>query len=101
MPVAPLAHQGEYLLSSPNTIAQANARRSEQNPSVSYGYDYVLAVTDDCQAQQSMSGVFANARNVLITGGTFVSLCCGCVCDFGTYSMNRIFCLLRLVETSL
>ena len=27
------------------------------------------------QAQQSMSGAFANARNVLVTGGTFVRLC--------------------------
>ena len=48
-----------------------------------------MAVTDDQgvqQAQQSLSGVFANARNVLITGGTIVSLGCSYVCDFGTYS---------------
>ena len=51
-------------------------RRSEQNPSVSYRYKYVVAVTDDQQAQQSMSGIFANAQNILITGGTIVSLDC-------------------------
>ena len=79
--VASVAHREEISLSSPNANlkAQANLRRSEQNPSVSYRYKYVVAVTDDQQAQQSMSGVFANARNVLITGGTFVSLFCGYV----------------------
>jgi hypothetical protein len=46
-----------------------------------------------------MSGIFANANNVLITGGTFnVSLCYSSILDFGTYSMNRIFSLLILVE---
>ena len=45
-----------------------------------FKYKYVLVVTDDQQAQQSTSGIFANAQNVLITGGTIiVSLCCSCV----------------------
>ena len=47
--VASLAHPEEYLLSSPNVVAQANLvyTKSELNPSVSYYYRYVLAVTDD------------------------------------------------------
>jgi hypothetical protein len=45
--VASVAHPEEILLSSPIAIVQANLRRSEQNASVSYGYKYVLAVTDD------------------------------------------------------
>ena len=44
----------------------------EPDPSVSYLYKYVLAVTDDWQAPQSVSGIFANAQNILITGGTFI-----------------------------
>ena len=78
--VASATHRDEISLSSPNNAqAQANLRRTKQNPSVSYRYKCVMAVTDDQQAQQSMSGVFANARNVLITGGTIVSLCCSYV----------------------
>ena len=72
MAVASLAHREEISLSSPNALAQAKATRSEQNSSVSYGYKYVMAVAKDQQIQQSMSGIFANAENVLITGGTFV-----------------------------
>ena len=79
MAVASVAHPEDISLASP--IAQANLRISEQNPSVSYRYKYVTAVTDDQQAQESMSGVFANARNVLITGGTIVGLSCSYVCD--------------------
>ena len=45
--VASVARPEEISLSSPNAIAQADLRRSEQNPSVSYGYKYVLAITDD------------------------------------------------------
>ena len=65
-------------------------RRSEQNPSVSYRYKYVVAVTDDQQAQQSLSGIFANAQNVLITGGTMVSLGCkvGVMHDSTTSRVN-------------
>ena len=33
---------------------------------------FFFASTDDQQAQQSMSGFFANAQNTLITGGSFV-----------------------------
>ena len=77
--VASATHLDEISLSSPNAQAQANLRRSEQNPSVSYRYKCVMTVIYDQQAQQSMSGVFANARNVLITGGTIVSLCCSYV----------------------
>ena len=76
MAVASVAHREGISVSSPNAIAQAKLKRSEQNPSVSYRYKYVVAVTDDQQAQQSLSGIFANAQNVLITGGTVVSLGC-------------------------
>ena len=94
--VASVAHREETSLPSPSAKAQANLNRSEQNFSVSYKYKYVVAVIDEQQAQQSMLGVFANAQNVLITGGTFVSLCCSYVCDFHTYFMNRMFSLLML-----
>ena len=72
MAVASVAHREEISLSSPNAVAQAKVRRAEENSSVSYGYKYVLAVTDGQQAQQSTSGIFANAQNVLITGGTII-----------------------------
>ena len=84
MAVASVAHREDISLASPNAKAQADLRISEQNPSVSYKCKYVVAVTDDQevqQAQQSLSGVFANARNVLITGGTIVGLSCSYVCD--------------------
>ena len=100
--VASVAHPEENSLSSPNLLAQANLR-TEQNPSVSYYYKYVLAVTDDWHNQQSTSGIFTNAQNTCITGGSFtvVSLCC-CVYDFGTDSTDRIismFSLLMLAES--
>ena len=96
-----VAHRGEISLSSPspNAVAQSNFQRPEQNPSVSNGFKHVVAITDDQQAQQSMSGIFANPQNVLINGGTFiVSLCYSCVSDFGIYSINRMFSPLILVE---
>ena len=99
--VASVAHREDISLASPNANAQGNLRISEQNPSVSYRYKYVVAVTDyqqPQQAQQSMSGVFVNARNVLITGGTMVGLSCSYVFDFLTYCMNRMFSLLIPVE---
>ena len=42
--VASVVAPEEISLSSPNIITQANLRdaKSEQNPSVSYGYEYVL-----------------------------------------------------------
>ena len=87
--VTSVAHPEENSLSSPNVITQANL--VEQNPSVSYLYKYVLAVTDDLQAQQSTSGFFANSQNICITGGTFtvISFHC-CVYDFSTNSTDRI-----------
>ena len=98
--VVSVAHREENLL-SPNVVTQANSvyTKLEQDSSVSCWYNYVLAVTDVWQAEQSMLGVFANARNVLITGGTIVRLCFSYVCDFYTYSMNRMFSLLVLVES--
>ena len=104
--VASVAHPEENSLSSPNVITQANLAftNSEQNPSVSYRYKYVLAVTDVWQAQQSTSGILANAQNVGITGGTFtvvVSFCC-CIYNFDINSTDRIisiFSLLMLVES--
>ena len=78
--VASLAHPEENSLSFPNVIPPADFVyvKLEQNPSVSYLYKYVLAVTNDWQAQQSKSGIFTNAQKPRITGGTFtvVSLCC-------------------------
>ena len=91
--VASVAHPEENSLSSPNVITQADLvyTKSEQNPSVSYLFKYVFAVTDDWQAQQSTSGIFTNAQNIRITGGTFtvVSLRCR-VYDFSTDSTDRI-----------
>ena len=78
--VASVAHPEENPLFSPNVITQADLvyTKSEQNPSVSYLFKYVFAVTDDWQTQQSTSGIFTNAQNTRITGGTFtvVSLRC-------------------------
>ena len=98
MAVDSVAHREEISHFSPDAIAQANSRRSEQIPSVSDRYKYVVAVADDKQAQQSMSGIFANAQNVLVNGGTFIVSCCSCVSDFGIYSMNRMFSPLILVD---
>ena len=85
--VASVAHPEENSFSSPNVIPQADLvyTKSEQNPSVSYLFKYVFAVTDDWQTQQSTGGIFTNAQNPRITGGTFtvVSLRCR-VYDFST-----------------
>ena len=64
--VASVAHLEENSLSSPNVITQANLvyTNSEQNPSVSNWYKYVLAITNVWQAQQSTSGILAKAQNV-------------------------------------
>ena len=103
--VASVAHPEENSLSFPNVITQADLEytKLELNPSVSYLYKYVLAVTDDWQTQQSTSGIFTNAQNTRITGGAFtvVSLC-RLVYDFSTNSMDRIISisfLLMLVES--
>ena len=102
-----MAHPEENSLSSPNAaIIAADLRYTnpEQNPSVSYDVNVFLPVTDNQQAQQSMSGFFANAQNTLVTGGSFVvvGFCRRGVCDFITNSMYRtIFSLLMLAECRL
>ena len=103
--VASVAHPEEISFSSPNVTTQADSvyTKSEQNPSVSYLFKYVFAVTDDWQAQQSTSGIFTNAQNTCVTGGTFtvVSLRCR-VYDFSTDSTDRIISIsspLMLVES--
>jgi len=47
---------------------------SEQNPLVNCLHYLFSAFADDQQTQHSGLGFFANAQNLLITGGTFVSL---------------------------
>ena len=103
--VASVAHPKDNSLSSPNVITQADLvyTKSEQIPSVSYLFKYVFALTDDWQTQQTTSGIFTNAQNTRVTGGTFtvVSLCC-CVDDFSTNSTDRIISIsspLMLVES--
>jgi hypothetical protein len=61
-------------LSSPDSIMQA-ALELERNPYVSCLHRLFWAFVDDLQTriQDSGSGMFPNARNILITGGTFVS----------------------------
>ena len=79
--VASVIHPEENFLSSPSAIMHANLRctkpeQKKQNPSVSTCTNMFLAVTDDQQAQQSMSVFLPNVRNIHITDGTFVvSLC--------------------------
>ena len=64
--------------SPPDSIMQA-ATELEQNSSVSLLHHFFSAFVDDLQTQVSGPGFFANAQNVVINGGTFVS-----------YSRNRI-----------
>ena len=104
--VASIAHPEpeENSFSSPNVVTQTSFvyTESEQDPSVSYYYKYVLAVTDDSQIQVSTSGIFTNAQNTRITGGSFTVVSLRyCVYDFGTDSTDRIisiFSLLMLAE---
>ena len=71
------ATHSPLLPSGPDAITQTSTE-SEQNFSVSCLNRMLLAFTDDCSIQDSGSGFFANAQNILITGGTFVvSLSCG------------------------
>jgi hypothetical protein len=65
-----LATHSPLLPSLPDVITQVS--ESEQNLSVSCLNYFPLAFTDNCQIQDSSSGLFANASNILITGGTFV-----------------------------
>jgi hypothetical protein len=48
----------------------------ERNPSVSCLHHLFLAFVDDLQTQDSGLGLFPNAQNILINGGTFVSHSC-------------------------
>ena len=62
----------DSLLSPPLPDAIQVSRQSEQNLSVSCLNCLPLAFADNRQIQDSSSGLFANARNILVTGGTFV-----------------------------
>ena len=60
--------------SSPHSIMQAS-KELERIPSVSYSHWHHLfsAFVNDLQTQDFGIGLFPNARNVIINGGTFVS----------------------------
>ena len=55
--------------SSPDSAAT----KLERNPSVSCLHHLFSAFVDDLQTKVSGSGIFANAQNMIINGGTFVS----------------------------
>jgi hypothetical protein len=78
--VAPVAHPEGTSPSSSDATMQANFGSSEleQNSSVNCFHTIFSAFADDQQAQQPVSGLFPNAQNILITGGTFVSLSRSC-----------------------
>ena len=59
--------------SLPDSLMQASTEL-ERNPTVSCLQNSFLAFVDDLQTLVSGSGFFTNAQNILITGGTFVSL---------------------------
>ena len=61
--------------SLPNAISQ----ELEQYLSVSCLNHLPVAFVDNSQIQDSGSGLFANAQNVLITGGTFIVVCLSCL----------------------
>ena len=96
-----LATHSPLLPLLPDAIMQV-PRESEQDLSVSYLNCLPLAFADNFQIRDSGSGFFANAQNVLVTGGTFVvSL------SYGLYklleivhilSARTIFYLLTLVK---
>ena len=70
-----LATHRQLLSTLPDTIMRASME-SVQNHFVSCFSCLLLALADNCQIQDSGSGL-VNAENVLITGGNFiVSLCC-------------------------
>ena len=64
------ATRSPLLPSAPDAITQVSTE-SEQNLSVSCLNHMLLAFTDDRQIQDSGSGFFANAQNILIADGTF------------------------------
>jgi hypothetical protein len=73
--VAPVAHpEGTSLLSSDATMqAKANlgSTELEKNSSVNCLHIVFSAFADDRQAQQPVLGMFTNAQNTVIAGGTF------------------------------
>jgi hypothetical protein len=58
--------------SSPGCVLQA-ATDLEPNSSVSYLHHFFSAVVYDLQTLDSGLGLFANAHNIVINGGTFVN----------------------------
>ena len=58
--------------SLPDAMMQVSTE-SDRDISVSCLYCLPLGFADNYQIQDSGSGFFVNARNTLITGGTFVS----------------------------
>jgi hypothetical protein len=58
--------------SSPDSVMQA-ATELERNSSVSCLHHLFSAFVDDLQTQDSGSGLFANAQNILITDSTIIS----------------------------
>jgi hypothetical protein len=74
--ITPVTHPDGTLPLSFDTTMQANLRSTEleQNPSVNCLHTTFSAFADDQQALQPVSGMFTNAQNTVIYGGTFVSL---------------------------
>jgi hypothetical protein len=76
--VPPVAHPKGTSPSSSDATMQANLGSTgtelEQNPLVNCLHIVFSAFADDRQAQQPVSGMFTNAQNTVINGGTFVSL---------------------------
>ena len=69
------ATDSPLMLSLNGAIMQVSTE-SERNPSVSYFGCFPLALADNHQIQDSGLGLFANASNIPVTGGTSVSLSC-------------------------
>ena len=61
----------------PPMLPDGLMQESEQNLSVSY-LNLPLLLLNNCQFQVSGSGFFANAQNVLVTGGIFVQVSSSC-----------------------
>jgi hypothetical protein len=73
---APVAHLENYTKSSlPVAVSQPNLGFTDSEQGSAVGCFHAFsALADDHWIQYSGLGLFPNARNVLITGGTFVSL---------------------------
>ena len=73
-----LATHSPLSSSSPDAVLHVSAGESKQDLSVSCLNCLPLAFDDNCRIQESGSGLLANSRNTVITGGIFVvSLSCG------------------------